>query len=282
MNLTQYNSPLAVSCVEKYFIPWYERHCGSIDALLCGSYISAEKLFEDFRSTDFSFEDYRGLSRLQEVSEELGMTEHEHLSMIPDNIDYSDLNLVRVEPEFFGNSKTVPWRGDHYIMLFGSESGDFRYINSYPLYSDTISKEKLEEVFGGSFLIYKKAGPINKKKLQSCEWLQAYSIICKYEEPSNSPISPVKLRDALAILKISRKRLLKWLMYMDTTKKLPATEASIKALEKLISSVEKALLTTEISIKRNTGDENASGRTAQLIALEGRHTDEIITKGWAM
>ena len=282
MNLTQYNSPLAVSCVEKYFIPWYERHCGSIDALLCGSYISADKLFEDFRGLSSSFENYGGLPRLQEVSEELGMTEHEHLSIIPDNIDYSDLNLVRVEPEFFGHSKTVPWRGDHYIMLCGAEAGDFRYINSYPLYSDTISKEKLVEVFGGSVIIYKKAGPINKKKLQSCEWLQAYSIICKSDEPSDAPIRPINLRDALAVLKISRKRLLKWLIYMDATKKLPATAAAIDALEKLIRSVEKALLTTEISIRRNMDDENASGRAAQLIALESRRTDEIITKGWAM
>ena len=282
MNLTEYNSALAVSCIEKYFIPWFERHCGSTDALLCGSYISADKLLKDFRDSSASFETYTGIPRLQEVAEELGMTERRLYSEIPEDIDFTSLNLVRVKPIFFAESKISPWRGDHYIMLIGNEKKGYRYINSYPLFSDTISKEKLKELFGGSYLVYRKTGPINTKKLKAYEWLQTYSIMCKPEEPEDRPISPIKLRDALAVLKISRKRLLQWLLYMDATKKLPVASSAAEALKKLISTIEKAFLSTEVLIKRNMCDAADSGRTARFIALESSHTDEIITKGWAL
>ena len=116
--------------------------------------------------------------------------------------------------------------------------------------------------------------------------------MCKPEEPEDRPISPIKLRDALAqgdeetmksmMLKISRKRLLQWLLYMDATKKLPVASSAAEALKKLISTIEKAFLSTEVLIKRNMCDAADSGRTARFIALESSHTDEIITKGWAL
>ena len=281
MNLTEYNSALAVSCIEKYFMPWFERNCGSTDALLCRSYISADRLFKDFRNSNASFETYAGIPRLQEVAEELEMTEHALYDEIPEDIDFGSLNLVCVKPEIFSGSKISPWRGDHYIMLSGNENIGYRYINSYPLFSDTISKKKLKELFGGSCLVYRKAGPVNMKKLQAREWMQAYSIMCEPDEPEDTPISPFKLRDALALLKISRKRLLQWFLYMDSTKKLSVAVSSVEALKKFISTVEKTLLTTEVLIKRNVCDAADSGRTARFIELESIHTNEIIMKGWA-
>ena len=121
LNKRDLSLALNISCVESYFLTWLSQYF-DVSKLYGIEFLSITNLFEEF-SKGTKYEDFNTIKRLQDVSEEYGITQHkfcccdyeEALKLLEDNKDA--LCLIKVNSKFFDNSKRKPWRDDHFICI---------------------------------------------------------------------------------------------------------------------------------------------------------------------
>lgn len=251
MNREELSKALSLSCVENYYLVWLGRYI-DIRKLYFNSFISAAEVLNDFLTNDADYANYAKIKRIQDIAEEMGVSRHVMYNSLMLNKDKDNLILIRVNKSFFNSSKLVPWRADHYICILQYKSKNLKYINNYPLSIGILTEEKLKEYFDNNVLVYTFNKNIN---LEKCED-QAFNILFDNNVhivlPDNYNIK--KLRDAIGILKVTRKRLWEWLKYMAEKKRFVIDFLISEYFMKHISKLEKLYLRLEFSIIRNKQD----------------------------
>ena len=209
MNKTDIGKVLSLSCVENYFLGYFQNKF-DVRLLYTESFVPFNDLIESFLNGEVSYENYP-LPRLQDVSEKLGLTSHTLNTEIC--TEKNQLSLIRVNKEFFRNSKLLPWRTDHYIML-DKAMDEYTFLNNYPLSDGKLNKDELEAIYDGACLLYRTENRFDIEKYEELRKLQ-YERIAK-EAIKDVQISEGKivlLRDAALLLKTLRSRLIKWMQY---------------------------------------------------------------------
>lgn len=209
MNKTDIGKVLSLSCVENYFLGYFQNKF-DVRLLYTESFVPFNDLIESFLNGEVSYENYP-LPRLQDVSEKLGLTSHTLKTEIC--TEKNQLSLIRVNKEFFRNSKLLPWRTDHYIML-DKAMDEYTFLNNYPLSDGKLNKDELEAIYDGACLLYRTENRFDIEKYEELRKLQ-YERIAK-EAIKDVQISEGKivlLRDAALLLKTLRSRLIKWMQY---------------------------------------------------------------------
>lgn len=209
MNKTDIGKVLSLSCVENYFLGYFQNKF-DVRLLYTESFVPFNDLIESFLNGEVSYENYP-LPRLQDVSEKLGLTSHTLKTEIC--TEKNQLSLIRVNKEFFRNSKLLPWRTDHYIML-DKAMDEYTFLNNYPLSDGKLNKDELEVIYDGACLLYRTENRFDIEKYEELRKLQ-YERIAK-EAIKDVQISEGKivlLRDAALLLKTLRSRLIKWMQY---------------------------------------------------------------------
>lgn len=209
MNKTDIGKVLSLSCVENYFLGYFQNKF-DVRLLYTESFVPFNDVIESFLNGEVSYENYP-LPRLQDVSEKLGLTSHTLKTEIC--TEKNQLSLIRVNKEFFRNSKLLPWRTDHYIML-DKAMDEYTFLNNYPLSEGKINKDELEAIYDGACLLYRTENRFDIEKYEELRKLQ-YERIAK-EAIKDVQISEGKivlLRDAALLLKTLRSRLIKWMQY---------------------------------------------------------------------
>lgn len=209
MNKTDIGKVLSLSCVENYFLGYFQNKF-DVRLLYTESFVPFNDVIESFLNGEVSYENYP-LPRLQDVSEKLGLTSHTLKTEIC--TEQNQLSLIRVNKEFFRNSKLLPWRTDHYIML-DKAMDEYTFLNNYPLSEGKINKDELEAIYDGACLLYRTENRFDIEKYEELRKLQ-YERIAK-EAIKDVQISEGKivlLRDAALLLKTLRSRLIKWMQY---------------------------------------------------------------------
>ena len=194
---------LYLSCVENYFLAWLNRYY-DISKLYGTEFISLSKVFYDF-SHGSTYENYIKNKRIQDFSEDYGLTMHEYYNCNVETaielikiLDKDSLCLIRVNNNFFNNSKRLPLREDHYICI----DKDFNYINQYPLSEGKLTINQIKEYHSGTIMIYK----INNTNIILKD-LITNEIINQNIEINNIPNNLGSLESAIGVLRINRKRL---------------------------------------------------------------------------
>ena len=195
---------LSLSCVENYYLAWLKNYIDISN--LYGQYFrSVKEIMNDF-SNGAIYENYYQIPKMQDVAEELGITNHhfyrcdfdEALCLIK-NIDSNKLCLIKVNSHFFENYKRVPWREDHYIQI----DSNLNWLNQYPLSSGKFLYEELEQCYDDTLIIYELINPniILDENIKN-------KIV--NQDINNIQISYINnsFLDAVGILRITRKRLL--------------------------------------------------------------------------
>lgn len=209
MNKTDIGKVLSLSCVENYFLGYFQNKF-DVRLLYTESFVPFNDVIESFLNGEVSYENYP-LPRLQDVSEKLGLTSHTLKTEIC--TEKNQLSLIRVNKEFFRNSKLLPWRTDHYIML-DKAMDEYTFLNNYPLSDGKLNKDELEAIYDGACLLYRTENRFDIEKYEELRKLQ-YERIAK-EAIKDVQISEGKivlLRDAALLLKTLRSRLIKWMQY---------------------------------------------------------------------
>lgn len=213
---------LALSCVESYFLAWLQRSY-DVTKLYGNSFISLKQAFDDF-AHGAMYQNYNYIPRLQDVAEDYGIVSHEYIPCSANeamerlkNQDDNDLCLIRVNTAFFTDFKRSSWREDHYICV----GKNLEWINQYPLSEGNFSEERFCEVFDGALCVYRlndlSAAPFDLVSLQYS--MQSFDV-------GDLPKSLGALESAIGILRVSRKRLVRFYENNVRVKELLQQEVS--------------------------------------------------------
>ena len=212
-----------LSCVENYYLAWLNRYY-DISKLYGTEFISLPKVFYDF-SHGANYENYINNKRIQDIAEDYGITIHEYYKCNVETaielikiLDKCSLCLIRVNNNFFNNSKRLPLREDHYICI----DKDFNYINQYPLSEGTLTINQIKEYYDGIIIVYK----VNDKNIIIKDSV-IDEIINQNIEIKCMPNDLSSLESAIGTLRVNRKRLEQYYKNNITVSKLLNEEVRI-------------------------------------------------------
>lgn len=227
MTLKEISKINYLSCVEAYFGAWIEDYV-PVAAFYQNSYIPWGQIVNDFSNSEVSYANYTGIERIQDFAERIGFVSHKKTREIPISLDKKNLTLVSVNDKFFKSVK--PWRSDHYIAINKYGTKEISYINEYPLEEGKISIEDFPSVYGGDCIEFEIVGTgreINGLMLANMVRIDHPDFIVL--------LSPIRLRDAIGILRVSRKRMVEWSRWSQSKipeQKIMAMMDQIKVADK--------------------------------------------------
>lgn len=255
----------SVSCVENYFLPWVGTRTDA-RILYADSFLPAGEVLRDFCEGGAAYASYDKLPRVQDVSERLGYTSHERTEQLPAAIRADELTLIKVNGRFFRDAVRTPWRDDHYICLTDCTRGGFGYRNNYPSGSGRFCAAALREIYGGLTLRYTFCAAADDARARAAA-VRSLEDLCGKQPAAYAPqtADPRALRDAVGILKVSRKRLAAWLAYLAER---GLCERSVRAEEQLVAQIrtlETFYLRLEMQALRNTRDDRGNAEALDKI-----------------
>lgn len=250
MNKTDISNVLSLSCVENYFLGYFQKMF-DIRSLYSESFVSFNEVLEAFMSGAATYENYP-LERLQTTSGKLGLTSHILRKEL--RLSENSLNLVRVNQKFFDNSKILPWREDHYIAIENTTAGYF-YVNNYPLSEGKINAGRLCEIYGDACLSFRFENSFDAQKYRELCDLQ-YKKIAEQSvqklEISEEGIT--RFQGALLVLKTLRKRVAVWLAFEADNKRFDGDLSFQIQTDKLIQCYDRLIVEVQLQIVRKKSD----------------------------
>ncbi len=242
---------LSLSCVENYFLSYFNDLL-DVRILYTESYETLDKAAENFFMKDIKYENYP-LKRLQDISEELGLTKHEVFDFF--KFRHGGLNLIQVNESFFKKSKLYPWREDHYIAVEKNGAG-YKYYNNYPLSEGFLSEKELNDIFAGKSLYFFETRNFlteqykNKEK-QEYEKIFSKKAQCEFVfDLKGNKETLLKLRDIFLVLKTLRNRTIQWLELESQMKRAELDESFDALSLKTISLYENIVTDIQLRIAR--------------------------------
>ena len=262
----------AVSCVESYALAYLGKRM-DVRKLYAESFLPFGRTLKDF-AAGARYENYP-LPRIQDTAEKLGVWKHECFSL-PEPVR-GRLNLMEVNDYFFYGAKQRPWRADHFITL--DKAGEnLRYLNCYPLSEGEFGRAEALRCFGGRMLSYAYSGGFDESAYEKLAGEQ-YSLVCRREKAAVPALGALPLRNAAAILKVSRQRTLSWLRHESGRGAFFFDETLENIAEKLVSLYKKLIVAAELmSIKKNENPEVLKARLADIALLENKFAENVRRK----
>lgn len=240
-----------LSCVEAYFGAWI-RNRVELPALYCESFITWSEIAGLFAEGNAEYASFSAIKRLQDLAEEVGLTRHERKKgMIRlDECHDGELTLLSVNESFIKGRK--PWRNDHYIAVEKLTDKTLRYINEYPLETGEVFLAEFKDEFGGTCLIYSTTEAFERHELIKRSELQVKRL-CKSENKREVAYidSEKRLRDAIGILRVSRKRTLEWLIWYARNSYVEKAEEIQRKLTKQIAYADNCFFRLQSMIIRD-------------------------------
>lgn len=250
MNREDLGKVLSLSCVENYFLGYFQERF-DVRLLYAESFVPFREVMTAFLNEGVSYENYP-LVRLQETSEKLGLTAHCYSEKF--HYQKNKLNLIRVNREFFNRSKLLPWRKDHYIAIEKVKDG-YAYWNNYPLSEGRMSENRADEIYDGAYLIFQEKGEFSEHKYRELSALQHARIANQSVDAARiTEEQLINLRDALLVLKVLRKRVTAWLAFEADNKRFDGDLSFQIHTEKLIQLYERILVEIQLQIVRKKSD----------------------------
>ncbi len=258
-----YVNLLGISCVEKSLLG-YLRFIGfPYQALFLESFINIDDVLDEFINNNVSYIDYKGLKRLQIVARDLKIA---NITYVEANfekmLNLSNISLkknlpilVRVKSDKLPKAKLIPWAGEHYILLYKSDSDIFYLLNEYPLAEYELNKQELKNVYDGAILNFEISSVFDEEaykkyiRVSIDKRKKSTFIDFKYEiEKENINF----YRDAIGILKISHSQLKEHAIWVNRYYKTAYfTEESIGLLFEIVKILNSLFMNIEYARLRN-------------------------------
>lgn len=208
---------MGITCVENYLI-WFLMNQGfEVDKLYCDSYISIEDVLKDFSTGELGYENYQGIPRIQDIGSDLRCLEMEFCNNIGLETIFEHVNqdescclLAGMNPDFAKDKFNANlWRDDHFIYIYEVGENQIHYLNDTPAVDVCSDINEVKDYLNGTCILFKVIREIDEnifnKKMNILE-----KGINKYDS-TTFDISGMKdirsIRDAIGILRVSRKRL---------------------------------------------------------------------------
>ena len=238
-----------LSCVEAYFGAWIKEHV-PLGALYCESFLRWQEILAAFARETTTYASFTEIPRLQDLSEELGLTAHERTESLiaPETFDAKTLTLFGVKESFFTGRKA--WREDHYIAVTRYTKKWIDYINQFPLEEGKVQTKRLVADLSGRCLIYRNTKNYDKALFaEKCD-RQAERLRTQTGEEYPVLTDAVRLRDAIGVLRVSRRRVLDWLTWYTHSFGHTELERIRGPIEEQIQAADRAYLQLHMYLVR--------------------------------
>lgn len=201
-----------LSCVEAYFGAWIKEHV-PLGALYCESFLRWQEIIAAFAKDTTTYAAFAEIPRLQDMAEELGLITHVRTELLiaPEMFDAKALTLFGVKESFFTGRKA--WREDHYIAVTRYTKKWIDYINQFPLEEGKVQTKQLVDDLSGRCLIYRKTKNYDKAFFAEKSRRQEERLETQADGRYSVLLDSVQLRDAIGVLRVSRRRVLDWLTW---------------------------------------------------------------------
>jgi len=254
-----FDDTLAITCIESALLGYMRTLNMPYESLYCHSYIDLNTTVTDFLSSDYNYTNYKILPRLQETASLLQLMQTNIKSMSYDSMIIELQTsatqciplLLEVDPSCIAlPNHELPWREDHFIFVYCIQDSEVLFLDNYPARQGSISISNLKDAYSGAvghFFIVNLLNINNYRNI--C--LNAIINICNVEVSScfcrNTYILSdlLSLRDAVGILRISRRRISRWLEWLKQQKIFIFKESvqnhlleAIIAIDRLYSVIE--------------------------------------------
>lgn len=235
-----------LSCVEAYFGAWIKNFI-ELPLLYAESFISWNDILKSFQNPSVNYANFSLIPRIQDFAERIGIVAHRKEQGVPRGIKKGELVLLSVKENFF--SKQKPWRSDHYIAVERVTAKSIKYLNEYPLESGELLRTEFNDKFGGNSLIYTLCSAemdfAKKSDILQCAKPTNLQHFC----PSELPLQ--RVRDAIGVLRVSRRRTVAWLDWYTRKNYVPNKEKIRETLLAQIKYADNSYFRLQSMIVRN-------------------------------
>ncbi|MFM9327765.1 hypothetical protein [Paenibacillus mesotrionivorans] len=221
-----------ITCIENQFISALKYLNAPYQAAYVESYIDLYDTVLSFYKLQIEYSYYKGLDRVQVVSSKLDFAEinsqEESFSNMLITLEHSIHRgcpiFIHVDPKKLPRSgEIIPWREDHFIALYGLEQKTIYALDDVPRRLIELSYEAVHEAYQGTVIELKLLAGLNRSSyLEKCrdqmKFIASQSKRLPYWNIDDmlqfDEKSIVYLRDALGIVRISRRRIIAWLHWL--------------------------------------------------------------------
>lgn len=291
------NNYIGLSCIENHVMEILQSSGYDIRVLCCSSYISFYDAIDLFLNKEASYVYFDGIPRLQRTMDEIGLAEimwHDIQSvdlkdLIKTNIDQGNLLLITVDVEKCKEFKIPvrPLREDHYLCIYDYGLETVSMI-------DDLTGQKVEIKYEDlSNLCHIEVGVLKEKKLFTLEkykdnitgQLDLIGTSIKRERDCNQQLDVLMaikellvLREAVGILRVSRKRVLAWLEWCKDGGQYNISHSAITTLKELVELIDKYYTKIEyFRLRRKKKDEELIDTLKNILGLDQVWKEKLVS-----
>jgi hypothetical protein len=215
-----------ISCVENYYIALLRHLELPYPIIFYKSHLNFIKTVSSFLENHSAYLGYYELERVFVTGKDLGLLEVVTQKNIPLSSFMDEVeNVLRTGIPFLSmvdctklprNSNITPWREDHFVMVIGKDKDNLILLDDTPIRKLEIPFSLFSEAFMSACSFFRVLGSYNvefmKNKISLLSYINDDNEIIQYKLNLTYD-SLIYLRDAIGILRVSRKRirlLLRW------------------------------------------------------------------------
>lgn len=255
------------SCVEAYFGAWIKNFI-PLPMLYCDSFISWYEICNSVKyGADYA--DFRLIRRIQDLAELSGLVSRKKTNgKIDWKCDANSLTLVSVNEKFFPKRK--PWQKEHYIAIENITPKKISYVNESPLSVGRMPLSAFYDRFGGDSVLYRLGRQDNSVFYRQSDCLR--HLLKTFPVCNADPLPLLALRDALGILRVSRRRTIEWLAWDNGVTGRAQTKRLTLAIQEQVRAADKYYLQIQfLRLKKRSDDSLIQSIFAEI----SRHEESI-------
>lgn len=263
-----------LTCVENHFAAIMRFLGLPYRAAYIGSYVQVYPTVIQFYETGIAPVYFTGLPRMQITAGELKLAELDYIDHLPadklmahhlpDALSRGIPLLVRVDPTGLPNPSGVyPMRDDHHVAVIELSGSEVVILDDYPLRSLTLSVEQFLDAYRSQIRIFRCLDAIDWRAYRARA--QAYRQEIRESAGAVPDWSPEQLiptssdlvapfRDAISVLRTSRRRLREWLAFLDELEGTQRHRDAIKQVNQAGDLLEQVHILTEVYRLRRNAD----------------------------
>ena len=223
------------SCVENQFVMLLKYWGLPYQAVYCNSYRTISNVIKEFKDLKKSFEYYDGFERLFSIARKLNLVELIEVSPL----DFSDMleilkkRLKENNPiligidvsKFYKDTEIIPLRNDHFVLLYGLNSTEVKILDDTPIRKHNLPIHKIQSIYDGNTIVFNCINKFDRNNYYNHIGVYTQKIVQQYENETQYTVSELMpnnieelplFRDALGIVRISRRRLKLWFEWLKS------------------------------------------------------------------
>ena len=281
---------LAITCIENSLIGYLRYLNLPYKSVYCCSFINLYDTINDFILNKEDYTKYYQLKRLQDITELIQLANvtfiesdsfENTMKILVNQTSASVPIMLHVDPTKLPNhGQILPWRDDHFVLAYRVENDVVYFLDDYPRRQFKMSIEELKNVYKGEVVLFQVIDKFNYNSYIKIIYEVLKNISkTSYKSYVKAPETLEELifyRDAIGIIRISRRRVVSWLMWVNENFDISINNECFTCLEKLIGLLDQLYSTLEAyRLRGRINHQNTNNLFDEIISYETQWISQL-------